>query len=84
LVADGITNQWYYGEAANVIYNQNSPSISGPEFLHFTQVVWKSTTTVGCATVQCGAGTIFSYGSWYTGKPTPIQYNENKANEIEI
>jgi hypothetical protein len=68
LVADAVTNQWYYGEAAAMIYNEESPPTNGPEFLHFSQVIWKSSITVGCATVQCGAGTIFSYGSWYTGK----------------
>jgi uncharacterized protein YkwD len=66
LVADAITNQWYYGEVGNMPYGQNSPSISGPEFLHFTQVVWKSSSTVGCATVECPAGSIFSYASLYT------------------
>lgn len=69
LVADAITNQWYYGEAANVPYGQNSPAVTNvPEFLHFTALVWKASTKVGCATVQCGAGTIFSYASLYTGK----------------
>ncbi|KAK0105100.1 hypothetical protein ONS96_004503 [Cadophora gregata f. sp. sojae] len=67
VVGDAITNQWYYGEAANMPYGQNSPAVSGvPEYLHFSQVLWKSTTKVGCATVQCGAGTIFSYHSLYT------------------
>jgi hypothetical protein len=67
LVADAITNQWYYGEAANVIYGQNSPPINGPEFLHFTQVVWKASTKIGCATVKCPAGSIFGMASLYTG-----------------
>jgi uncharacterized protein YkwD len=67
LVADAITNQWYYGEASNVPYGQNDPAINNvPEFLHFTALVWKASTKVGCATVQCGAGTIFSYNSLYT------------------
>lgn len=59
VVADAITNSWYYGEAANMPYGQDSPSISGPEFLHFSQVLWKGTSHVGCATAQCAAGTIF-------------------------
>ncbi|KAH7311020.1 CAP domain-containing protein [Rhexocercosporidium sp. MPI-PUGE-AT-0058] len=67
VAADAITNQWYYGEAANMPYGQDSPAISGvPEYLHFSQVLWKSTTKVGCATVKCGGGTIFSYQSLYT------------------
>ncbi|KAL2062231.1 hypothetical protein VTL71DRAFT_6497 [Oculimacula yallundae] len=69
VAADAITNQWYYGEAANMPYGQNSPAISNvPEYLHFSQVLWKSTNKVGCATVSCGAGTIFKYHSLYTGK----------------
>jgi uncharacterized protein YkwD len=67
LVADAITNQWYYGEAANVPYGQDSPAVTNvPEFLHFTALIWKASTKVGCATVECGAGTIFSYASLYT------------------
>lgn len=59
-VADGITNQWYYGEADNMPYGVASPSITGaPEFLHFSAMLWKSSTTVGCATATCQAGTVF-------------------------
>jgi len=65
-VADAITNQWYYGEEANMPYGVDSPNISGPEFLHFSALLWKASTTVGCATVTCGAGTIFSMASLYT------------------
>jgi len=67
VVADAITNQWYYGEAANMPYGQDNPAIKDvPEYLHFSQVLWKSTTKVGCFTAQCGAGTIFPYHSLYT------------------
>ncbi|KAG4427526.1 hypothetical protein IFR05_016990 [Cadophora sp. M221] len=65
VVADAITNRWYYGEAAKMPYgqdHQDSPAIAGvPEYLHFSQVLWKSTALVGCATVQCEAGTIFPF-----------------------
>jgi uncharacterized protein YkwD len=33
---------------------------SNPTYSHFTQVVWKSTTDLGCAMVECPAGSIFS------------------------
>ncbi|CEL58179.1 Fruiting body protein SC7 OS=Schizophyllum commune GN=SC7 PE=2 SV=1 [Rhizoctonia solani AG-1 IB] len=32
---------------------------SNPQYSHWTQVVWKSTTKLGCAMKQCAAGTIF-------------------------
>ncbi|CZT13672.1 uncharacterized protein RAG0_17174 [Rhynchosporium agropyri] len=67
VAADAIANQWYYGEAANMPYGEDSPAINNvPEFLHFSQVVWKSTSKVGCYTATCQAGTIFSYNSLFT------------------
>ncbi|KAF5006931.1 hypothetical protein FDECE_6720 [Fusarium decemcellulare] len=67
--AGGITNQWYNSEMANwSFYGQENP----PEGMdiqlygHFTQVVWKDSTKVGCATVKCPAGTVLSFPSWYT------------------
>ncbi|WWC95500.1 hypothetical protein V866_002364 [Kwoniella sp. B9012] len=30
---------------------------SNPTYSHFTQVVWKETTTIGCAAINCGANT---------------------------
>jgi hypothetical protein len=68
LVEWSITEEWYNGELAAIPWGQDSPSTSGPEFLHATQVIWKASNQVGCATVQCGAGTIFGMTSWYTGK----------------
>lgn len=63
-----ITEEWYNSEIGFVPWGQDSPSTSGPEFLHATQVIWKASTQVGCSTVQCAAGTIFGMTSWYTGK----------------
>jgi hypothetical protein len=34
---------------------------------HFSQVVWKGSMTVGCASQFCAAGTIFAgFESWFT------------------
>ena len=67
--AAGISDDWYSSEMENwVWYNQENPP-SGTNidnWAHFTQVVWKSTTKVGCATVQCPAGSVLAYPSWYT------------------
>jgi len=54
-ITDGI-NMWK-NEAKD--YNPKNPQPS-----HFTQVVWKSTTRVGCAFTTCAPGTIFpkNYG----------------------
>lgn len=46
-------------------YNYNNPVFSSATG-HFTQVVWKSTTQVACALVDCRAGTIFGQASKYT------------------
>ncbi|OCF37152.1 hypothetical protein I316_01059 [Kwoniella heveanensis BCC8398] len=32
---------------------------SNPQYSHFTQVVWKGTTEIGCAAVSCPSGSIF-------------------------
>ncbi|TFK45005.1 CAP domain-containing protein [Crucibulum laeve] len=53
----------WMGEAAK--YNYANPVFSGATG-HFTQVVWKNTTQVACAMVDCRAGTIFSMASKYT------------------
>jgi uncharacterized protein YkwD len=73
IVAWSITESWYNGEAAYIPFGQNSPSGSGPEYFHATQVIWKSSVQVGCATVSCAAGTIFPItdpknpeAAWYT------------------
>ncbi|KAF7547661.1 hypothetical protein G7046_g8933 [Stylonectria norvegica] len=69
VAAQGITNQWYNGEMPNwSFYGQDNPpaGMDIDSWGHFTQVVWKSVTKVGCATVQCPAGTVLQYPSLYT------------------
>jgi hypothetical protein len=69
VIAYAITDGWYYGEVNNFesFYGQPSPPMSGPEYLHFTQVVWKGTQTIGCAAQYCPYGTVLdgSYG-WFS------------------
>jgi uncharacterized protein YkwD len=67
--AGGITNQWYDSEMSNwAFYGQDNPpeDMNIDLYGHFTQVVWKDSTKVGCATVKCPAGTVLSFPSWYT------------------
>ncbi|KAL6901588.1 CAP domain-containing protein [Trichoderma evansii] len=65
----GVTDQWYNDEMENwQFYGQSNPpsGLDLDAFGHFTQVVWKGSTKMGCATVQCAAGTVLSLNSWYT------------------
>jgi hypothetical protein len=57
--AFGITEQWYNGEEPFYAssYGLDNPN-TGADVLHFTQVVWKATTSVGCHTAQCAQGTV--------------------------
>lgn len=65
----GVTDQWYNDEIENWTYYglDNPPSGSDLDaWGHFTQLVWKSSTKLGCATVQCPAGSVLPMASWYT------------------
>jgi uncharacterized protein YkwD len=67
--AGGVTNQWYNGEVnAWSFYGDDNPAPGSDlhAWGHFTQVVWKSTTKLGCATVECPAGSVLGLPSWYT------------------
>lgn len=69
MAAGAITNQWYNGEVTKWNYYGLDNPPSGANLLdwgHFTQVVWKDTTKIGCATVQCPAGSVLSLDAWYT------------------
>lgn len=67
--SDAVSKQWY-GEVKNYgsFYGMDNPPSNVPlgDYGHFTQLVWKATTKVGCATVKCAAGTVLSLDSWYT------------------
>lgn len=50
------SNNWYH-EIKD--YNYKSPTldgIGGASVGHFTQLIWKETTTIGCAAHHCGKG----------------------------
>lgn len=64
-ITDAI-NDWM-SEAKD--YDPNNPTYS-----HFTQVVWKGTTQVGCAVHTCPAGTIFD-ASYGTAQFMACEYN---------
>jgi len=67
--AKAVTEQWYNGEVNSwQFYGMSDPPSSSPltAWGHFTQVVWKSTTKVGCYTATCPAGTVLQYPSLYT------------------
>lgn len=49
-------------EAANYDYATNGcAGVCG----HYTQIVWRNTTAVGCAIQKCTTGSPFSSGTWY-------------------
>jgi len=69
-VARAASNGWYNNEL-NLFpagdYGKASPDMSNfSDWGHFSQLVWKGTKKVGCATKFCPAGTLSSLGSWYT------------------
>ena len=68
-VKGAITSQWY-GEIKDFTSLFGQKDIGGSIFEsvgHFTQLMWKGTTEVGCAVQFCPSGTIFNgMDSWYT------------------
>ena len=55
---------WYNGEIQyfDGMYGQDNPSSNFEKWGHFSQMIWKSTTHVGCATVDCsGKGNMDSF-----------------------
>jgi hypothetical protein len=48
-----------YSIRINVFCSTEGYDPSNPQFSHYTQIVWKATTQLGCAYVNCPSGTIF-------------------------
>jgi hypothetical protein len=55
-ISDSV-NMWY-GEASSFApyYGEANPGGDFMDYGHFTQLVWKSTTAIGCAQTNCGGG----------------------------
>ncbi len=70
-VAQAITDMWYNSEVnqyPSSAYGRPSPDMSNFEnWGHYSQLVWSSSSQVGCATQYCPPGTMFgSLGAWFT------------------
>lgn len=63
--ARAVVGQWA-AEVANYNYATNTCT-PGQVCGHYTQLVWRNTTSVGCAVRQCTTGSPFSgwSGPWY-------------------
>jgi hypothetical protein len=91
-----ITNEMYNDEIGffPLPYGQAQPDMSNFEsWGHFSQIVWQSTTSVGCATVNCPNGlanTGAGVSPWFTvcnysppGMPVPcLRYQVNVLTVI--
>jgi pathogenesis-related protein 1 len=53
----------WVGEAANYDYATNTCA-SGQVCGHYTQVVWRDSTELGCGAANCTTGSPFGTGSW--------------------
>ncbi|KAH8589715.1 CAP domain-containing protein [Bisporella sp. PMI_857] len=70
VLGNSISNNWYEAEVGNYasLYGQSNPEEGSAQFLHFTQIVWKATTSVGCGVAYCGQNKmpLGSAYAWYT------------------
>lgn len=63
-----VTQGWaaeapFYDRASNTCETANPPNPYGT-CGHYTQVVWRDTTVIGCAVRTCASGSPFGSGSW--------------------
>lgn len=71
MLAGAVTDMWYNGELGLFLpsyYGEANPDMTDfDKWGHFSQLVWKDSTEVGCATQYCPAGGLFpSFAGWYT------------------
>ncbi|KAL0264128.1 hypothetical protein SLS55_000072 [Diplodia seriata] len=62
-------------------WHQDSVPMTEPSVLHFTQAVWKQTTTIGCATNNCGQW-LLSYCNYRGPGNYAGEYAHNVADLI--
>lgn len=60
-----VVSSWA-SEAPNYDYATNTCA-SGKVCGHYTQIVWRATTSVGCFINRCASGSPFGGGAWYFG-----------------
>ena len=78
-MADMITNQWYGAEVGKFTqYGAATPNLANfAQWGHFTQIVWKATTEVGCAYSTCDSGRGYMFVCNYSPPgtfPSPISF----------
>ncbi|GAB7365012.1 hypothetical protein MBLNU230_g5794t1 [Neophaeotheca triangularis] len=81
-----ITDLFYNGEVNlfEGLYNQDNPDMSNfEEWGHFSQIVWKGTTKLGCATHDCSGQGLANVGSTVSPYFTVCNYKSpgNYAGE---
>lgn len=64
-MSGGITDGWYNNEIENYnpYYGMDTPTGDLEAYGHATQIIWKESKTVGCATFDCRGAQL---GMWFT------------------
>lgn len=84
-VAQAVTNMWFNGEIGNFLPSYyglaDPPMINFENWGHYSQVVWKGSTDLGCAVKLCQAGTISPMDTWFT---VCNYYPPGKSNRLSL
>lgn len=70
--AGGVVDAWYNEISGYSFSNPGFSEATG----HFTQVVWKASTQLGCASAQCGGG-LMVFCEYQTAGNVAGQYQQN-------